>query len=317
MAHPTAWSNHMPSPTPCTTTTNTQSYTSSIGPGPTGVNETPHFSYDELWDIHNNFLKAFTYPNNVEQAKTINSTLLAPNVIGRVDVTRVFLGQELNTEYLFGLFTGNTLNAGAATLLGIPLEYNVIHFAATDYVVSSATVHNFNFSSIILPVEIVGFFTYDSNKQISQYDVTFRRFDQIVDILVANVAQQIHVNTSAQAVSFLTNALASTICNTEVQYCNGSNQQYSDFQSCFAFLTQDIRFGTAYELGRNTLLCRNIHQYMVPLRPSTHCPHIGPSGGGYCSDDQTYPQIVQQPLFTNAPFVPEGKQNANATIAAW
>ena len=63
------------------------------------VNERPNFSFDELWTLHDQFYTAFMYPNNVAQAKAINSTLLAPNIIGRVDATRVFPGQQLNTEW--------------------------------------------------------------------------------------------------------------------------------------------------------------------------------------------------------------------------
>jgi len=43
--------------------------------------EVPNFTFDELWDMQNAFYTQFMYPNNVAQAKTINSTLLAPNVI--------------------------------------------------------------------------------------------------------------------------------------------------------------------------------------------------------------------------------------------
>lgn len=50
--------------------------------------------------------------------------------------------------------------------------------------------------------------------------------------------------------------------------------------------------------------------------PSVHCPHIGPSGGGYCTDDLTYEGVVTQPYFTNQPMVPYGYANANPSIAA-
>lgn len=52
-----------------------------------------------------------------------------------------------------------------------------------------------------------------------------------------------------------------------------------------------------------------IHQGMVPLRPDVHCPHIGLTGGGMCTDDRTYVGNVLEPYFTNAPFIPYGKGN--------
>ena len=174
----------------------------------------------------------------------------------------------------------------------------------------------FNFSTILLPVEIDAWIAFDSNKQISEYDVTFRWFDQIIDLLIGNVQQAINASSVEQAVEYYSTALATSICNTEVSYCNGTNQQYSDFNSCYNFLTNDIRFGKSYELGRNTLLCRTLHQYMIPANPDLHCPHVGPTGGGMCVDDLTYAQKVLQPVFTNAPFVPYGKQSRVTSIAA-
>ena len=55
-------------------------------------------------------------------------------------------------------------------------------------------------------------------------------------------------------------------------------------------------------VGRNTLLCRMVHQNMVPFRPSVHCPHIGPTGGGYCDDTPDYVGTVTQDYFSNYPF---------------
>lgn len=54
--------------------------------------------------------------------------------------------------------------------------------------------------------------------------------------------------------------------------------------------------------GRNTVLCRMVHQNMVPLRPAVHCPHIGPSGGGYCVDMPSYAETVGANYFSNYKF---------------
>ena len=78
------------------------------------------------------------------------------------------------------------------------------------------------------------------------------------------------------------------------------------------FLTKEVRFGAAYELGRNTLLCRMVHQNMVPFRPGVHCPHVGPTGGGYCDDGMTYTDVVDEDYFTNYPFV-SGTAGGNVT----
>lgn len=59
-------------------------------------------------------------------------------------------------------------------------------------------------------------------------------------------------------------------------------------------------------LGRNTLLCRMIHQNMAPFRPAVHFPHTGKTGGGFCVDHQNYITTVTEDCFVNAPYEPFG-----------
>lgn len=99
-----------------------------------------NFTFNELWDLNKRFLDNFIYPADVKQAQAINSTLLAENVQGRIDITRTFNGRELNTEYLFGLFANlATSTPGAISLLGVPMSYEVLHFAANQNVASALT----------------------------------------------------------------------------------------------------------------------------------------------------------------------------------
>ncbi|KAF6235553.1 hypothetical protein HO173_006236 [Letharia columbiana] len=63
-----------------------------------------NYTHDELFTLQKKFLDNFIAPNNTIQAKSINSSLLADNVQGRVDITRTFDGRELNTEYLLITF---------------------------------------------------------------------------------------------------------------------------------------------------------------------------------------------------------------------
>lgn len=73
------------------------------------------------------------------QAKSINSTLLAEDVQGRIDITRTFDGRELNTEYLYGLFANLALSPNSITLLGIPKSYEIIHFTANQNIAAAST----------------------------------------------------------------------------------------------------------------------------------------------------------------------------------
>ncbi|KAL8706244.1 MAG: hypothetical protein Q9201_000681 [Fulgogasparrea decipioides] len=298
----------------------------------------PVFTFNQLWDFNKKFLDNFIYPANVKEAEAINSTLLAEDVQGRVDITRTFNGRELNTEYLFGLFANlAAAKPGAISLLGVPLSYDILHFAANQNVASALTrfaspIHRFplvqnprkvekltremwslrfqfNFTALnlIIPVEIDAWNTYNAKGQITQYDATFRHWSWTVDYLQA-AGKILHTNSIQATITVLTQAIAQSICGTAMTFCNGTNTQYENEEECLGFLTKGIRFGAAYELGKNTLLCRMVHQNMVPYRPDVHCSHVGKTGGGYCNDDKSYVEMASEDYFTNAPFVPYGFQ---------
>ena len=45
-----------------------------------------------------------------------------------------------------------------------------------------------------------------------------------------------------------------------------------------------IDFGTADRYWSNSVQCRSIHLILAAIRPSYHCAHVGPTGGGKCID---------------------------------
>jgi hypothetical protein len=59
---------------------------------------TGDMNYQQKLGWFTRFADATMYPNNTAEASTINSTLFAENVQGRVDLTSTFDGRELNTE---------------------------------------------------------------------------------------------------------------------------------------------------------------------------------------------------------------------------
>jgi len=57
-------------------------------------------------------------------------------------MTPTFDGQELNAEYLFGLFANLAAqqnNPIALTLLGVPTRYEITHFTASQNIASVST----------------------------------------------------------------------------------------------------------------------------------------------------------------------------------
>ncbi|KAB5583587.1 hypothetical protein GE09DRAFT_1278766 [Coniochaeta sp. 2T2.1] len=263
----------------------------------------PSFTVTELWKLQTTIWDNFLYPANVKQMQAINSTLFTPNVQGRVDLTRTFDGAELNTEYIFGLFSDPT----KISLIGVPVSYEIVKFAATDNIVAASTIFTFNSTMFgkLIPIMMDTFTTFDKDtKQISQFDSTFKWMDFLWDELYAEIGTLVHANSTDQVVAYLADKMAQTVCSTHDTYCKGNLQQYADSASCYNFLTTQVRLGKTYEMGRNTLICRTMHSIMLEYRPETHCPHIGPSGGGMCVDDQTYSEKVTQRYFTNSPFIP-------------
>lgn len=154
---------------------------------PTSSNpDLPNFTFDELYRLQTNFLDNFIYPANVEQAKSINSTLLAEDAQGRVDITRTFDGRELNTEYLFGLFANLAANPDLLTILGVPISYEVTHFSANQHLASAQTRFMFNFTSLglVLPVIVESWNTWNVKGEITQYDATFKHWQWMVDTVI-------------------------------------------------------------------------------------------------------------------------------------
>ncbi|KAL2848413.1 hypothetical protein BJY01DRAFT_246425 [Aspergillus pseudoustus] len=267
------------------------------------------FTFNELWALQNNLWDQFLYPANLAQINATDTSVFAEDVQGRVDITRTFDDRELNNEYIFGLFS----DPEHLSLVGVPIAYSITQFAANENIASATTVFTFNatsFNSTLVPVTVDTWILYNPDGKIAQYDATFRWFGWLLDTILEAAGRTLFNTTDPLATeSHLATLLASTICQTHEEYCLGGNQQYASTEECIRFLTSDIRFGKAYELGRNTLLCREVHEHMVRYRPTEHCPHIGPTGGNYCVDDKGYADVVTEDYF-RAPFIPYGQVGA-------
>ncbi|CAF5170140.1 unnamed protein product, partial [Rotaria sp. Silwood1] len=79
-------------------------------------------------------------------------------------------------------------------------------------------------------------------------------------------------------------AKINTICNVTQRFCTGTLQQYSTFNDCQQFLRTQIPYGSYDRADQGNVICRFVHTYSVPLLPSIHCPHVGSTGGGACTD---------------------------------
>lgn len=258
-----------------------------------------YFTSKELFEHAVAFANDYLYPNNVAQAESINSTYFAENAVGRIDVTRNFKGRELNTEYLFGLFT-QLNNSHIATLLGYSIAYDLYEFVGNCNEYSMSVVNNATFPTTggkIVPFSVNIWIKLNKYKQIEQYDLSFLKFDRFFEIVELGAYQVLSGNKEATEIppegfDLLKSVLVKSVCEVHDFYCQKDYPQYASKEDCVDFLMH-TRLGKSGEGGRDSVWCRSIHQNMIAYRPHIHCPHLGPSGGGMCTDvDSGYEQVV-------------------------
>ncbi|GMM35202.1 hypothetical protein DASC09_025270 [Saccharomycopsis crataegensis] len=254
----------------------------------------------EAFTFVKKFWTSFINPTDDAEALKINSTYFTEDCKGRVSLTRDFEGDELNTEYIFGLFS-NVFEV-KFRMVGIPLNYTMLNFLYDDMKAISSVNVEFYIpqADFYIPIQIDLWFVLVKTNgylQIAEYDGIFRNFDRAYEETNAYVQELIgeeygSLYPNKTSLEIYTGLAIESICEVHQEYCLGENQQYSSYETCVAFLST-VRLGQGFEGGRDTIFCRNLHQVMLPFRPAVHCPHIGPTGGDMCTDtDTSYNEIV-------------------------
>lgn len=119
----------------------------------------------------------------------------------------------------------------------------------------------FNTTGFFLPVPITidTWMTFNSAKEISQYDAVFKWWPWAIEYILGNAATKlgtkslnatVEINATVEKVS---EALVKSICSTAQDFCTGLNVQYSSERECQEFLTQKVRFGQAHEAGMSII----------------------------------------------------------------
>ena len=126
---------------------------------------------------------------------------------------------------------------------------------STVTIVSILTKSRFMFKfpalNIVLPLRIDTWNTFNAKKEISQYDATFVWWDWAFASLLEAAAPVLRVKSQPEILKLLTGKLAQSICKTATDHCAGDNKQYESEQECRQYLTQKVRFGAPYELGKS------------------------------------------------------------------
>ncbi|TDL18467.1 hypothetical protein BD410DRAFT_793163 [Rickenella mellea] len=243
--------------------------------------------------------KDWSFPRVKEIAASINYTMFDPNVVGRVDITNTFVGAELNTEYLFGTAAqfGDDKNT---SLIGVPLNQTIVELVAQGNTISVQLLVTFNWTVEIIPVQFNVMFMFNDEGKVIQYDAQLQHsswlFQDILPKFVPVLAKELDLPETTSPAVLVGKRASFDICSAHEQFCTGENLQYNSTAECVDFIENKIPFGDVWQAGQNTGICRYFHKAMVSLRPSVHCPHIGPTGGDMCVD-RDYRQTV-----TESPF---------------
>ncbi|KAJ7098446.1 hypothetical protein C8R43DRAFT_1141495 [Mycena crocata] len=247
------------------------------------------------------FVADFTYPQIIETAKTIEYIGFADDIVGRLDITGTFPGRELNTEYIFGLFSGlATGTSGGTPLIGIPLNETIIDLVVENNIVIATTLRDFNFTVATIPVQFQFKFMFNDEGNVTQYDGTIFRSSAAFANIWPKVAKAVIAELNLPANTSNTLALqtraALDICSQHEAHCLSADQQYNSTDQCIDFVLNTIPLGEVWQGGQNSAWCRYIHTPMLPFRPAVHCPHIGPTGGDMCFDHSYESLVLERPF---------------------
>lgn len=148
------------------------------------------------------------------------------------------------------------------------------------------------------PIQVDAWLLFNEQKEIQQYDVSFRRWawamDTITPALLPQMAEHAKVTTQDRD-TIMREYMIPVICGSHDKHCHGRNKQYEDYEDCARFI-RTKKVGHFYRMGEDNVLCRNLHVPMLHLRPEVHCDHIGPTGGDMCNR-RDYAEVVLESHF--------------------
>jgi len=184
--------------------------------------------------------------------------IFAPDVRGRVTPLGKFIGFQGTLEYFYGLSAAQNIVS----------QVFIKSLVSTGDKVSVEVDIFFNYPPPQTPQNLtqMGFYTFNSDNLVSSFDLVILNLGAAVDIPAFAQPQAIQ-----------------QICQTISGPSGTCPTTYATVTDCVNFMNT-IPFGSWNRANSNTVVCRQLHTILTPLRPDIHCPHVSPSGGGACID---------------------------------
>jgi hypothetical protein len=190
---------------------------------------------------------------------TALASQFAPSVRGRVTPVGKFNDFNGVLEYFYAL----AIQPGSPVI-----SVNFKALISTGDKVGVRVDILFNNSGSLRNLTQTGFYQFNSNNQVTTFDLAILNLGAAVDVPASDQAAVIQGVCSALTVNPGT--------------CNGFHE-YTDFNDCVSFMNS-IPYGSWNRANSNTVVCRQLHTLLTPFRPAVHCPHAGKTGGGACID---------------------------------
>ena len=197
---------------------------------------------------------------------TFRQQYLSNKLIGRVQPVGTFLTPELALEYLYGLLCSipnlppRREVAKAANLLQITYDsklYRVSFKVRVDLV----STKQLNF---------YGLLAFDEKYKLCGYEAVIQNLGLTLDF-----PPETH-GTYIQG-----------LCQETQLICpvGSTVEQYSSVDECTTFLSApNTPFGSYDRGDQDNVVCRLIHVELPQISPRVHCPHLGKTGGGACTN---------------------------------
>lgn len=224
------------------------------------------------------FADALVDPQRVALGQEGGSGLFAEDVKGLVDIAGELEGRQLATDFLFGLFSSGN-DSSIPSFIGTPKSYLVTSLAVQEHFVTAVLRVDLEYLSVNrnLPVDLNAWFAVNDAGQISQFDISFKRWawamETILSHLLPRMASWADTN-STDASIILRSYLTRSLCTSVSHNCARLDQPRWSLEECTAF-TASLPIGEMDRLDDDSLACRAVHASLVPLRPALYCPMLG------------------------------------------